>query len=310
MTATRATTRTDSRPALKATTITTTLAAVAVSLAAAACGGSSTSRSAAAAPTTTTVTSPTTTAVERPSDPIDELVTISGGRLHIRCTGSGDTTVLLIAGWGEGSEAWAVVEPTIAERARVCTYDRFGTGTSDRPPTTQTFETQAADLHELLDEIGESGLFVVVGHSFGGADAVTFASTHSDEVEGLMLVDASPTTWPNTVCSVPAYAGGCALMRDPTQHVERLDVFPAFEAVGTIASLGDLPMTILTAAHRSGDGLTPDELTRLETIWGEGMQRWAGLSTASNIVTVEDTGHAIQFDQPAVVISELLKLLP
>ena len=225
-----------------------------------ACSATEDSR-AAAAPTTTTVTSPTTTAVERPSDPIDELVTISAGRLHIRCTGTGDTTVLLIAGWGEGSEAWAVVEPTIAERAHVCTYDRFGTGTSDRPPTTQTFETQAADLHELLDEMGESGPFVVVGHSFGGAEAVTFASTHSDEVDGLMLVDASPTTWPDTVCSVPAFAGGCALMRDPTQDIERLDVFPAFEAVGTITSLGDLPMTVLTAAHRSGDGLTPDELT-------------------------------------------------
>jgi pimeloyl-ACP methyl ester carboxylesterase len=106
--------------------ITTTLVAVAVSLAAAACGRSSTSSGAAAA---TTVTSPTTRAVLRPSDPIDELVTISGGRLHIRCTEAGD-----------------------------------------KPPTTQSFETQVADLHELFDEIGEPGTFVVVGHSFGGAE--------------------------------------------------------------------------------------------------------------------------------------------
>ena len=296
---------------MKTTTITTALAAVAVSLAAAACGGSGTSRSA-AAPTTTTVTSPTTTTTtgERRSDPIDELVTVSAGRLHVRCTGTGDVTVLLISGWGFGSEAWAVVEPTIAERARVCTYDRFGTGTSDSPPETQTFDTEAADLHELLDEIGESGPFFAVGHSFGGAQAVTFASTYSDEVDGLMLVDASPTTWPDAVCSVPAYAGGCALMRDPTQHAEQLDVFPAFERVATITTLGDLPMAVLTAAHRSGDGLRPDELTRLETIWRDGTERWAQLSTASNVVTVEDTGHVIQVDQPTVVIDELLKLLP
>jgi hypothetical protein len=57
-------------------------------------------------------------------------------------------------------------------------------------------------------------------------------------------------------------------------------------------------------------GVTPDELTRLDTIWGEGMQRWARLSTTSNVVTVQVTGHAIQDDEPTVVISELLKLLP
>jgi pimeloyl-ACP methyl ester carboxylesterase len=291
------------------TTITMGLAAVAVSLAAA-CGGSSTGSTGAAAPTAKTHSSPSTTTVDRPTETIDELVTISAGRLHIRCTGTGDTTVLLMPGWNFGSEAWAVIEPSIADRGRVCTYDKFGTGTSDRPPTTQTFATQAVDLHELLDEIGESGPFVVVGHSFGGAEAVTFASTYPDEVDGLMLVDASPATWPDTVCSVPAHAAGCAMMRDPTQNVEQLDVFPAFEQVATITTLGDLPMTIMTAAHRSGDGLTPDELTRLETIWREGMERWAQLSAASNIVIVEDTGHAIQDDQPTVVISELLKLLP
>ena len=71
--------------------------------------------------------------------------------------------------------------------------------------------------------------YVVLGHSFGGAEAVTFASTYSTEVDGLMLVDASPPTWPEAVCSVPAYAAGCALMRNPTQDAEQLDVFPAFE---------------------------------------------------------------------------------
>lgn len=294
---------------MRTTTITTTLAAVAVSLAAAACGGSSSGSSAAASPTATTAVSPTSTAVERPSESLDELVTISAGQLHIRCSGTGDTTVLLLAGWDHASEDWAVVEPTIAEHTRVCAYDRFGTGTSDTPSTTQTFETQVADLHELLDEIGDPGPFVVVGHSFGGAEAVTFASTYPDEVDGLMLVDASPTGWPDTVCSVPANAGGCALMRDPARDGEQLDVFPAFEQVATITTLGDLPMTILTAAHREGFGLTPGELTRLDTIWRDGTERWAQLSTGSNVVTVDDTGHAIQDDQPAIFIDELMKLL-
>jgi pimeloyl-ACP methyl ester carboxylesterase len=246
--------------------------------------------------------------VARPTEVVDELVAIGHGRLHLRCSGSGDATVLLIAGWDHGSVDWTGIEPSIAEHARVCSYDRFGTGTSDPPATPQTFDSQIADLHELLDVAGEPGPYIAVGHSFGGAHAVTFASTYPDEVAGLMLVDASPTTWPDTVCSVPAYAGGCALMRNPSQG-ERLDVFPAFEAVAKIRSLGALPMTVMTAAERSTAGLSPDESARLESVWRQGTERWATLSSASRIVSVEDTGHAIQDDQPAIVLGEIVKLI-
>ena len=291
---------------MKVTTIAATLCALIISLAAAACSGSSTGSGASI---TTVTTLDTTTTVQRPTDTADELVTIGAGRLHVRCSGAGDATVLLIAGWDDGSETWAAVETSVADRARVCVYDRFGTGSSDAPAMPQTFETQATDLHELLGRIGEPGPYVVVGHSFGGSQAVTFASIHPEEVAGLVLVDASPTTWPDAVCSVPAYAGGCALMEEPSQG-ERLDVFPAFEAVGSITSLGDIPMTVMTAPHRSPDGLTPEELTRLDVLWREGTEHWASLSTASRIVTVEGAGHAIHAEQPSIVIDEIMALVP
>jgi pimeloyl-ACP methyl ester carboxylesterase len=290
---------------MKPTTITTALFTIALPLAAVACGGSTATTTVEPATTNTT-----TAVVERPSDIVDELVAIDGGRLHLRCSGSGDVTVLLVAGWDAGSDRWSAVEPSVGERSRVCSYDRFGTGTSDPPPVTQTFESQSADLHALLDEAGEPGPYVVAGHSFGGAEAVTFASRYPDEVAGLVLVDASPTTWPATVCSVPAYAAGCAVMHDPALDAERLDVFPAFEAVAAIGSLGDLPMTVVTAAHRTDPTLEPAELARLDSVWDEGVDHWAALSTSSRVVTVEDTGHDIHVEHPQVVIEELERLLP
>ena len=163
-------------------------------------------------------------------------------------------------------------------RSRACSYARFGTGTSDAPATTQTFATQADDLHELLDAAGEPGPYLLVGHSFGGAVAVTFASKYAYQVAGLVLLDATPTGWPDVVCSVPAYEAGCAVMHDPALDPERVDVFPAFAEVATITSLGDLPMTVMTAADREGNGMTPDELERLDHLWNEGEARWAALS--------------------------------
>ncbi len=87
-------------------------------------------------------------------------------------------------------------------------------------------------------------------------------------------------------------------------------MFPAFEAVGSISSLGDVPMTVMTAAHRSPDGLTPEELTRLDALWRQGAEHWASLSTASRIVTVEDVGHVIHAERPTIVIDEVVELLP
>ena len=260
-----------------------------------------------AAPVTTT---PTPTTIARPSADVDELVATGNGRLHVRCHGSGDSTVLLLSGFEGDGNGWGEVEPALAERSRVCAYDRFGTGTSDAPATIQSFGTQADDLHAALTKLGESGPYVVVGHSFGGAEAVEFTSRNASEVAGLVLLDASPTTWRDTVCEVPAYAPLCTQLSDPNMNKERLDANPAFAEVSKIESLGSLPMTVITADQRETAGLPAHDVTLLNNAWNEGQQSWLSLSTAAKIVTLDNTSHYIQLDRPADVIREISGLLP
>jgi pimeloyl-ACP methyl ester carboxylesterase len=304
------------------TTLHTALLTVALAVAVAACGSSTPSADAGSSttsrPTVTsrlaaserTVAPSTTVPVERPTETVDRLVEVDHGKLHLRCHGEGPTTVLLLSGWDQGAEAWGPFEGSVAEHARACAYDRFGTGTSDPAATNQTFATQVADLHAALDAAGEPGPYLVVGHSFGGAEAVTFAATYEQEVTGVVLIDASPDSWPSVVCSVPAYRGGCDLMHAPAQDGERLDVFPAFEQVAKVASLGDLPLTVITAAHRNPEGISAQEQARLDRLWAEGEQRWAQRSSSSKVVTVDHTGHDIHLDQPQAVLHEVVELLP
>jgi pimeloyl-ACP methyl ester carboxylesterase len=254
----------------------------------------------------------------RPTATIDELTGPSGVRVHVRCVGHGDTTVVLIAGFGGDTTGWAEVEPVIAARARVCSYDRPGTGTSDPATSSSTFATQASDLHALLQTIGEPGPYLVVGHSFGGAEAVTFASHFADEVTGLVLVDASPTDWPTVLCAVPDDGTTAATMVrstcstfTPTGNGEHLDVHAAFAEASQIDSLGALPMAVITATRRElPAGLAAPEVTRLTNSWNDGQQAWAALSTAARLVSVDHTGHHIEIDQPGVVIDEITRLLP
>ena len=239
--------------------------------------------------------------------------------MHVRCVGQGGTTVVLIAGFGGDSTGWVDVEPAIATRARVCSYDRPGTGTSDPASSTATFSSQATDLHALLTTIGEPGPYVVVGQSFGGAEAVAFASLFADDVTGLVLVDASPTTWPAALCAVAddgtegasMLRGTCSGAFLPTGNSERLDVDAAFAEVAGIASLGALPMAVVTAAERELPAdLAAPEAARLTEVWNEGQQDWIALSTAAHLVTVAHTGHHIEIDRPDVVIDEITLLLP
>jgi pimeloyl-ACP methyl ester carboxylesterase len=226
--------------------------------------------------------------------------------------------VLLIAGFEAGSDGWAKVEPAISERTRVCSYDRPGTGTSDPAVATETFRTQATGLHALLSTVGEPGPYVVVGHSFGGAEAVTFASLYADEVTGVVLIDASPTTWPPTVCAVADDGSDAAAMLlalcamfAPTGNSEHLDAVAAFAEADQIVSLGSLPMAVITATHRELPAdLAPSEVARLNEAWNQGQKDWVALSMASHLVSVDDTGHHIEIDQPGVVIDEIIHLLP
>lgn len=286
---------------------------VAATVVGAACGSTATPAAAPRSSRTPATAAPNapvaSAAAARPTAEVDRLVAIPGGRMHLRCTGHGDATVLLIAGWDGGDGTWEGIEPALAARSRVCSSARFGTGASDPATEPRTFVDAARDLRVLLDTAGEPGPYVVLGHSFGGAVAVTFAAADPSDVRALLLLDASPTGWPSVVCGVPVYREACDLMRDPSRDAERLDVFPAFDEVARITSLGDVPLTVMTGAHRDGTGLSPAELERLDATWAAGQERWAGLSSTSRIVIVEQTGHHIEVDQPARVVEELEALL-
>ena len=77
------------------------------------------------------------------------------------------------------------------------------------------------------------------------------------------------------------------------------------------ASLGSLPMAVITATHRELPAdLAASEVERLNDAWNQGQQTWMALSTDARLVPVDHTGHHIEIDQPGVVIDEITRLLP
>jgi pimeloyl-ACP methyl ester carboxylesterase len=127
--------------------------------------------------------------VARDPAPPGRLVDVGGYRLHIHCTGRGAPAVVLLAGSGDFSFDWSLVQPGLARSTRVCSYDRAGSAWSDPGPTPRTMRQEAHELRLLLQRAGVAPPYLLVGHSYGGLLARAYAGAHPAEVAGVVLVD-------------------------------------------------------------------------------------------------------------------------
>ena len=120
----------------------------------------------------------------------EDAVRLPDGRvINMVCAGSGSPTVILTAGAGNWSTTWNKVQPAIAERTRVCTWDRAGYGLSGPSPHVQTIDNTTADLEAALVAGEITGRYVVVGHSLGGLESLLFKDRQPANVVGMVLVD-------------------------------------------------------------------------------------------------------------------------
>lgn len=125
--------------------------------------------------------------------PPGQLYEVDGLNLHLHCTGYGQPTVILDTGFGMPAFGWVRVQSELARHSRVCSYDRAGLGYSQLDPTLKPRPSAllAEQLHTLLQRAGESGPFVLVGHSNGGYLVRSYYARFPREVAGAVLVDSS-----------------------------------------------------------------------------------------------------------------------
>jgi pimeloyl-ACP methyl ester carboxylesterase len=165
---------------------------------------------------------------------------VHGHDLHLDCRGHGTPTVVLFNGMGEFSASWARIVDGTVPTTRVCAYDRPGQGWSDDVADPQDAVAATDDLHDLLEVAGETGPFVLVGHSIGGPYALAYADQHADDVAGMVLVDS---TSPRQFDVIPSYPRTYAMMRR------------AYGVMPTLARLG--LGAVLQGSHLPADEAGP-----------------------------------------------------
>jgi pimeloyl-ACP methyl ester carboxylesterase len=273
--------------------------------------------------------------------PPGQLVDVGGHRLHLHCVGAGSPTVVIDAGLGDWSASWSSrVQPAAAETTRVCAYDRAGMGWSEAGPLPRTAETFARELHTLLHNARIPGPYVLVGHSAGGLSARVFAHAYAAEVAGVVLIDsmsprqakppasaassqpAEPAGGPS-IATLPARIGVLRLLAGPLDLKAGLspavaDAYVAFavtprnlqttldESAGigaslaqasAVTSLGDLPLIVVSR----GAGHNQD--------WRRMQVDLLRLSSDSEHLIAEQSGHNVQLDQPETAVEAIATMV-
>jgi non-heme chloroperoxidase len=112
--------------------------------------------------------------------------------LYYEDLGSGQP-VVLIHGYPLDGHSWEKQTKSLLDAGyRVIAYDRRGWGQSSQPTTGHDYDTYAADLNELLEQL-EIEDIVLAGFSMGTGEVTRYLGTHgSDRVRKAVLFGAIP----------------------------------------------------------------------------------------------------------------------
>lgn len=97
-------------------------------------------------------------------------------------------TLVMLHGFGGNATQWKYQISAFSDSCRCIAFDLRGHGRSDKPVSDYTVDEMVGDVSSALQALGVNEPVTLIGHSFGGALAATFAHRHPDRVGRLILV--------------------------------------------------------------------------------------------------------------------------
>jgi pimeloyl-ACP methyl ester carboxylesterase len=260
-------------------------------------------------------------------------VDVGGRDIRYLCQGAGAVTVVFDQGQGISVEedfsrripfGWPMVFMEVRAATRAFTYDRAGLGWSDKAPEPRTSRDVADDLHTVLHKLELPPPYILVGHSIGGFTVQQYASSHPDEVAGLVLIDsAHPDQQARLAHLLPAppvfprretLLLHCLRPNPPNPLPGGVDFETSAEQIRAAGGLGDKPVIVVSrgVAHMHAplaQGLDAEAAATIERVWSELQADLLAISTNSSRVIADGPHHDIANRFPRLVIDAIFRML-
>jgi pimeloyl-ACP methyl ester carboxylesterase len=122
----------------------------------------------------------------------DKFLTLNALRFHYREWGSSNAPPLvLLHGFSGNARHWDTLALALAQRYRVLALDQRGHGETDWAPAGDYMPVRVNEDFAGFVEAIEIARFPIVGFSFGGHVAYSYAAAHPERVERLVLVEST-----------------------------------------------------------------------------------------------------------------------
>ncbi len=282
---------------------------------------------------------------EQLADSDSRFAEIDGLSVHYKTAGAGEPFIILLHGFGASLYSWHAVLQPLSQMGTVIAYDRPAFGLTERPMgwtgiNPYSPEANVDLLLGLMDHF-QIRQAILIGNSAGGTVAMSFALSHPDRVQALILVDPAVFTgdglpdWARPLLNTPQMnhlgpliarqiqKSGPELLRtawhDPSKitpetmegyikplRAENWDralwfFSAASHDPGLARRLSDFPMSVWIITG-DDDRIVPTAQTR----------RLAGEMPGATLTVIPAAGHVPQEEQPEIfleVVSGFLKAL-
>jgi pimeloyl-ACP methyl ester carboxylesterase len=149
------------------------------------------------------------------------------GYLHYHSYGKGKPVVILTGGPGSSYLQLEEVAIRIGQTHNAILLEQRGTGKSQPHPydtTTINLQTAMQDILLLLNHL-KIDKVTLLGHSWGGMLAMSFAANYSERVQTLLLICPGPLNLDNRFAEI--YSANIDIRLHPSEVKERKNAFKA-----------------------------------------------------------------------------------
>ena len=236
-------------------------------------------------------------------------------------------TVIFESGAGGSSADWLKVRSLLPADIKTIAYDRSGAGKSGAGVLPRTMAQEVFELHQLV-KAKVKGPVLLVGQSIGGILVRLYTDHYGDNVIGLVLVDP---THESAVLGSMRY-GGMVRVREkatgkpiPAPQLTNKES-PGYDSTADYLAeefqllflagnkkpqqLKDRPLVVLGAGIRNQiPGTTDEQWKNLREERDNQVRELTGLSSNSILIVDPKSRHAIQNDNPALVVNAIEKVI-